>query len=148
LLAFSKLEKGKGNASISAPLVFVNSGARLGIVEDIKLEVNHRNKQSIFLWQTELDSIPPQKKGVMAASFSIKAQSSILKLCGFISDSPEYSFSEGEYTAKLMIMSQGTWKHCITFGFNMTSDCIQYIEKGVMRISFNVYPIEAHEVKL
>ena len=110
--------------------------------------MNYRNKQSIFLWQTELDSIPPQKKGVMAASFSIKAQSSILKSCGFVSGSPEYSFSEGEYTAKLMIMSQGTWKHCITFGFNLTSEEIQDIEKGVMRISLNVYPIEAHEVKL
>ena len=149
LLAFSKLEKGIANVVITIPLVFVNSGARMGIVEDMKLVVNHNNEQSIFLWQTELDSTPPRKKRpTMASSFSIKGQGSIVKLCGFVADLPKYSFSEGKYTAKLMIMNQEAWKHCITFGFELNSKDIQHIEKGDMYISFNITPIEAHEVKL
>jgi len=149
LLAFSKLEKGKSNAAISIPLVFVNSGSRLGIVEDMKIVLSHQNKQIIFLWQTELDSIPPSRKGVMAASFSIKSQTSIVKLCGFVADSPKYSFSEGNYTAKLMIMNKGIWKHCITFGFKLTAENIQHIERGEMYICLKpVFPIEAYEVKL
>jgi len=146
LLAFSKLKE--GNAAIAIPLVFVNSGARLGIVEDMKIVLSHQNKQIIFLWQTELDSIPPSRKGMMAASFSIKGQTSVVKLCGSV-DSPEYSFSEGNYTAKLMIMNKGIWKHCITFGFKLTAENIQHIERGEMHIRLKpIFSTEAYEVKL
>lgn len=148
-LAFSKLEKGAGNVTISMPLVFVNSGARLGIVEDMKIILSHQNKQIIFLWQTELNSIPPSKKGVMAAPFSINGQTSIVKLCGFVADSPKYSFSEGNYTVKLMIMNQGIWKHSMTFRFELTAEDIQSIQRGWMLIHIeSIFPIEVYEVKL
>ena len=127
----------------------------MDIVEDFKLILDGQNKQIMFIWQTELDSLPPTKREpALAAPFSIRGYDSVVKLCGFAAESPMDSLHEDTYTVKLMVLTNQTWSESIKFKLYISESTIQNIENGETHTQKNttrnkfIAPISAREVKL
>lgn len=154
LIMIDRVDSGKGNLAIAIPVICTNKGARLGIVEDFKLILDGQNKQITFIWQTELDSIPPTRDPPLAVPFSIGGYDSVFKLCGFVAESPMDSLEGDTYTAKLMVLTNQTWSDFIKFELYIPEFAIQNIENGERHAQRNttrnkfMAPISAREVKL
>ena len=154
LIMINRVDSGKGNLAIAIALICTNKGARLGIVEDFKLILDGQNKQITFIWQTELDSIPPTRIAPLAVPFCIGGYDSVVKLCGFVAESPKDSLEGDIYTAKLMVLTNHTWSDFIKFKLYIPESAIQNIESGERLTQRNttrnefIAPISAREVKL
>ena len=153
LIMINRVDSGKGNLAIAIPLICANKGARLGIVEDFKLILDGQN-QIMLIWQTELDSIPPTRKAPLAVPFSVGGYDSVVKLCGFVAESPMDSLEGDNYTVKLMVLTNQTWSESIKFKLYISESTIQNIENGETHAQKNttrnkfIAPISAHKVKI
>ena len=148
-------------------LIFNNSGAVRGVVEDVAICIHYKNKNVILRslamqkdrtlnLQKELP--PPQLETFL--SFNLAKYESVVKGVLFVPLEKEssFSFEEQLYDADIWVLSGKNWEKYETFGFLITSKDteslastqIQYVDEGGRFIKWIIVdkPLASREEQL
>lgn len=114
-------------------LIFSNSGARQGVVEDIAICIRYENKNIILgslavnkdrTLNLQKELPPPQMETFL--SFNLKKYESDVKEIMFVPIETEesFSFKKCQYHADIWISSDNNWKKYESFEFSITNEDI------------------------
>lgn len=123
---------GQANTNIYLPLTFVNTGARIHSISNLKLQISKDDSKSVDSpWDTDVDTISPDKKERkehLATQISIKGRESETKIPVF---SSAYKFDIGNYLIKLLgRVDNGNWERFLYLSVVISSPQAQAIDKG------------------
>lgn len=134
------------NVSIVLPMTFINVGARLTAVEDVKIKIIREDKQTLnhieFIWQTETDAVPPTTKPVFAGQFVVPPYGSVSRNCGFVCMQPKFRLVGGRvYECVIEVQSQLKKKDVARLLIEVREDSIPGMEKGLYTVGIGASAI-------
>ena len=102
----SKIINGKEfNRTLLFPLTIENKGSKQLIINRIAMNLRKGKKSDIYIWQSELESLPPpEKRPNLITTFIVHKYNSSSKIISFVSEEQNIDLIEGTNNLEIDIL--------------------------------------------